>query len=215
MGATLAADLAAAVVAFPEGEARWSTRLSAHLVKARWAFAELDALLGQDEARRPWPVIDRVLGRLLDDVCLSDGRIRIRADDDRSYLHASCYALEGMLADRERHAVRLAAGARWLASLQRRDGSLPNWVAGPAERVDWPTDVVAQALRIWAALDRDGFAEPMARARAALHARQTPGGGLRYLPRSSAPADVNTCATLFALQAARWARGHDLSSVVA
>ncbi len=215
MGAALASDLAAGSIAFPPGEPRWSTRASAHLVKLRWAFAELDDLLGPDAKRPPTAELAERLAGLLDEVCLADGRIRIRADDERSYVHASCYALEGMLADRGRDRARLEAGARWLTRIQRPDGSLPNWVAAADECVACPSDVVAQAVRIWAQIDAVGFAEPIARALDQLAARQTPSGGLSYLPRSSMPADVNSWATLFAVQAVRWAAGRDMSGAIA
>lgn len=214
MGLTLADDLRAREVAFPAGPARWSTRASAHVGKLRWAFTELDATIGPDPDRAH-AELDRRLAAIDDEVCLADGRIRIRPDDDRSYVHASCYALEGML--RAAHGPRgLEPGARWLTTIQRPDGSLPNWVSAPDETVAWPSDIVAQAARIWARVDPVEFATPIALALAQLRARQTASGGLSYLPRGSRePDDINVWATLFAVQAVRWASGRDMSMAIA
>mgnify|MGYP001159246984 CR=1 FL=1 len=214
MGLALAADLRAGAVAFPAGEARWSTRPSAHLGKLRWAFAELDALLGEDP-RRDRGELDEHFARLDQMTCLDDGRIRIRADDPRSYVHASCYALEGMLLEPQREHARLLAGARWLTTIQDAQGSLPNWVAAPEQAVAWPSDVIAQAVRIWARIDPIEFARPIALALDQLRLRQTESGGLSYLAGASGHVDVNVWASLFALQAVRWAAGRDTSGVIA
>jgi hypothetical protein len=207
-------DLRAGEVAWPRQPARWSTRASAHLGKLRWAFAELEAVLGPAE-RRSTARVEALLGASEVGLWEPDGRVRIRADDPRSYVHASCYALEGLLRAGERGREPLAAGARWLASIQAEDGSLPNWVAAPGEAIARPTDIIAQAARIWAQVDRERYAEPLARALAQLQARQTAGGGLSYLAAEIEPVDVNTWATLFAVQAVRWAAGRDMSAAIA
>ena len=214
MGARLLDDLTAGEVAFPTQPPRWSTRASAHLGKLRWAFAELDAVLGPTDARAPARV-DALLGASETGIWAPDGRVMIRADDPRSYVHSSCYALEGLLQTGQRGRERLEAGARWLAQIQAADGSLPNWVAAPGEVVVRPSDVIAQAVRIWAQVDRQRFAEPLTLALAQLRARQTASGGLSYLAPTLEPADVNTWATLFAAQAVRWAAGRDMSAAIA
>jgi uncharacterized protein YfaS (alpha-2-macroglobulin family) len=133
------------------------------------------------------------------------GRFVIYARSDESYLHAACYALEGLLAlpEVEGTSEHLQAGAEWLASLQRSDGAMPAWHDGVRARGPWPTDVVAQSVRLWAAVDADGFAPEIARGLDRLAAMQTAGGGLRYFEGTD---DINTWVTIFAVQAVTWAR---------
>lgn len=184
---------------------RWSTSWGCHQLKLTHA---LHAHGGA--GRRPLaPLVDALLETLTP--LGPDGRFVIYAGDARSYVHATCYALEGLLLlqrvapppRRDELAALLRAGARWLADVQRPDGALHAWHNG---QVGWgpaPADIVAQSVRLWAALDREAFAAPIARGLTRLAALQAPEGGLRYLPGSS---DINTWCTIFAAQAVLWSR---------
>ncbi len=186
---------------------RWSTSWGCHLLKLVIA---LRAHGGRGRARGPEALVGALRSTLTP--LERDGRFAIHSGDERSYVHATCYALEGLLAltrgassSEPDAALRapLRAGVDWLASIQAPDGSLPAWHNGQEVWGPAPTDIVAQSVRLWAAVDRERYAAPIARGLARLAALQTPAGGLRYLPDSQ---DINTWCTIFAVQATLWSR---------
>ncbi len=101
------------------------------------------------------------------------------------------------------------AGARWLADVQRPDGSLGAWHDGSADSGPARTDATAQALRIWTLVDRDRFAEPAVRAAAALRRNVVGSRGVRYEAGSD---DLCSWATIFAVQALSWLETSDAGS---
>lgn len=182
--------------------ARWSRSFGAHLLKVALAIAAYGDHHGD-------PRCASLTEQLLDDLLpLFDGsRFRIRHGSSETYLHAHCYALEGLLGLELRRprgfADILRRGAQWLADLQRPGGGLPAWYGTAGAHGASHADVAAQAIRIWAAVDRDGFAEPIEAALGFLSRLQCAAGGLRYRPGSD---DVNTWASVFAVQASDWSR---------
>ena len=172
----------------PEGGDRWSRRWGPHLLKAAGLLARAGHRAGSVSA-----------------VALAREVRRRTAVDRCGYVHALAYGAEGELMlrslgepagplDPERVAARLAR-------LQRPDGGMPAWTdgSGPAR-----SDATAQAIRIWTAVDRVGFA---ARSRAALGFLgqvQGPGGGIEY---ELGGGDRNSWAGVFADQAADWGEG--------
>lgn len=149
---------------------------------------------------------DGLASRLLEDLLplFRGGRFRIHAHSTRTYLHAHCYALEGLLGQTKRNGSTLRAGilegAEWLVRVQRPCGGLPAWHDGRRAWGCCRTDATAQAVRLWTELDRQAFAKPIARGLALLTRMQHPSGGLRY---QSGSADLNTWATVFTVHAAR------------
>lgn len=128
--------------------------------------------------------------------------------DGPCYLHSLAYQAEGDLLlatlDPTHPASRAPAAAARLAQLQRPDGLLPGWSHRPDTA---HCDTTAQAVRLWAAVDRRRYAGPMARALAALGRLQHPSGGIPYTPGSG---DLTTWVGVFADQALVWAqRGAD------
>ncbi len=176
---------------------RWSTTWGCHLLKLVLA---LDTHAGSDADTHIRALLDSLLQ------LFRGGRFVTHHGSEQTYVHASCYALEGLLrlqlrGDSSAGAL-LDAGARWLTQIQLRDGSLPAWHDGVRGWGPNPADIVAQSVRLWSAIDRQRFAEPIARALAYLASLQTASGGLRYHRDS---ADVNTWSTTFATQAVLWA----------
>lgn len=188
-----------------EGDAppRWSTRFGPHLRKLASCLDLAAARIGP-----------RATQRLREQLWITTGADAFdpRAPTpgaDATYLHACLYALEGtlLLAVPRRDALaiaRVTEAADWLATLQRPDGAMAAWAAddrgfGPAR-----ADATAQAVRLWAWLDRDRHAGSIARGRAWLARAVVPGEGVRY---GDDIGDVNTWATLFTVQALAFADG--------
>ena len=123
-----------------------------------------------------------------------------------TYLHACAYALEGtvLLASRYGDDDRVYEAMEWFARLQRPSGGMPAWADG--ERGFGPTraDATAQAVRLWAWLDRRRWEEPIARGLDWLARATAPGGGVRYADDCD---HQNTWATVFAIQALDFADG--------
>jgi hypothetical protein len=197
------------------GSRRWSDRWACHQLKLAWALRS-----GIEEGVCSIPVRDAAR-RALDDLealrgLERGGRFALTEDDDRSYVHASCYALEGVLAlrgqpgltevSRDELTALLHRGARWLEESQEADGALPCWLGPgpflsvPAEDTSRPSDIIAQAVRLWAFVDPARYAGVIERGINALVRRQQPSGALVYLEKSH---DLNIWCTVFAAQALR------------
>jgi hypothetical protein len=177
----------------PAGAApRWSEEWGLHLNRAAALLAR-----AAGGARRPEAL---ELARAIRERCT-----RTNGQGGRRYLHAVAYAVEGELLARAlgEPAGPLAPGeeVEALARLQRPDGGLPAWSDGSGGA---RTDVTAQAIRLWTALDRRGFAAALTRALDFLARNQSPEGGLIY---ESGGGDRNTWSTIFADQALAWASG--------
>jgi len=188
---------------------RWSSSFGAHLLKTLHGLRAASVALGKPRGGQRAFALEAALGDLE-----HAGRFRIHAGSRWSYVHAHCYALEGLLALRDESAAsarRLEEGSVWLATLQTPDGGIPAWHDGSTARGECHADATAQAIRLWAVLDRSGFAEPIARGLGFLARLQTPEGGIRYRPGSG---DANTWCTCFALQAVRWVHGERLGDVL-
>ncbi len=166
----------------------WSQSVGAHQIKAL-AFL----------ARHGRQTLCRGLVDGLVDACFEDGRFTTSADSDQTYLHSHCYALEGLVM-LDAHPDVVDVGLDWLADRQLLSGALPAWFGGGDSR--FPGDVVAQAARLWAAVDPVRWAVPLSRALQRLSDLQDASGLVRY---DAATNDLNAWVSAFALQAARWA----------
>jgi hypothetical protein len=181
---------------------RWSVRYGCHLLKVARALDASRAIVGDDRPRR-------LVDQLADDLIPlgRDGRFVTDAGSDRTYLHAHCYAVEGLLClarlGRSGVAAAIRRAAEWLRSVQDESGALLAWHDGASAWGEPHADAIAQAVRIWTIVDRDGFAGPIARSLDFLAGLQAVDGGIHYRPGSG---DVNSWSTIFAVQAARWAR---------
>jgi hypothetical protein len=186
---------------------RWSERFGPHLLKlalplSRWVEHTED------------PVAGLALQELLATLCpmLEGGRVP-SSPGGPTYLHACCYAAEGLWrlceaplpgatrAQARRLAEEIAA---WLARVQRTDGGLPQWHDGMRGWGPAQADVAAQAIRLWSGLGPVEHRDGIDRALAFLAHLTDPCGGLRYHEDSR---DLNTWATLFTVQALDFADG--------
>lgn len=181
---------------------RWSTSYGCHLLKsalAITAFEDSDAMT----ASAAQQLIDQLLADLLP--LQTEGRFRIHAESNASYLHAHCYATEGLLCLERRgltgHSAAILASAQWLGEIQQPSGGINAWHDGEVPSGDEHTDATAQAVRIWSLVDRERFAAEIGGGLRFLASVSTECGGLRYSPVSE---DINTWATIFACQAVQW-----------
>lgn len=174
---------------------RWSTQWTPHMLKVIAPLRLYARATGDPRARG-------AAERLLEDF-IANGKVEAWLQGD-FYTHACCYALEGWLVAQAwglgEWSDELGRYARELARLQREDGLLPAFRSGGASRAD----ATAQAIRLWSVLGRERYAESIAKGLSALAGLDAGGGGLRYETGSD---DVNTWATVFALQAEAWAAG--------
>ena len=136
-----------------------------------------------------------------------EGRFVTQTGSQDTYVHAHCYALEGLLGEAHRDAQvheLVRRGAEWLSRVQRPTGGVPAW--GNSNGGFGPTraDATAQSVRIWCAIDSERFADEIALAMCSLGSGQSLGGALNYEADS---ADENTWCSLFALQAAEFSFG--------
>lgn len=180
----------------------WSYSYGCHLLKVVRALASY-----HDVYRDPRCLV------LIRSLCMdllplyTQGRFRIHHRAQESYLHAACYAVEGLLCLESRALATVGPliqhCAEWLAETQAPGGGFRAWHDGRSAYGPLRADVTAQAVRIWSCVNRLRFKDSIQRALDFLAELQTPVGGLSYEPGS---ADVNTWATIFAVQAALWAR---------
>ncbi len=178
-------------VGAPGGD-RWSTRWTGHMLKVIPVLRRYGERTGDARAEA---AAHALLAGL-------HPRVGVEPFDGGDfYTHAFCYALEGLLAagawGLADVAVVLRDGADTLARMQRGDGALSAFRSGGPARAD----ATAQAARLWLAVDRARYAGAIGRAFAALDALDAGDGGLRYEEGSG---DVNTWATVFAVQADAW-----------
>jgi hypothetical protein len=192
--------------------AHWSTSYGCHLLKTSLAIIAYREMYGDPRATA---MIDQIVRDFTP--LFEDGRFRIHEDDDYTYLHSNCYALEGLLAI-EAGVARgwlgptIRRGALWLSKIQDECGGIRAGHNGYAAMGELRGDATAQAIRIWCLVDRSAFAREITAARAFLESLRVEGAGFRYSPNSE---DVNAWVTIFASQAYTFAEeGGDARCIV-
>jgi len=178
-------------------ESRWSRRYNVHLLKSlQQLHACRPDLLDSEE-------VDGEIRRFLAER-FRNGFFHVDEDRSRVYLHAHCYAMEGLLGARPRLTpsilARLTEMAERLATAQLPNGALPRFWP-PVGRPDPAVDTTAQVVRLWQCLDPSGFRDAIARALDFVATMAAPGGGVRYTPAGT---HLNSWTTIFAIQALLW-----------
>ncbi len=186
----------------PVPEPRWSTEPGPHLLKlavGSLARAHRARTTPCVAALARWPY-----------ACDAQGRLRT-PPHVATYMHAHAYGVEGLFALAEldvegSHIARAHAhqAVEFMARTQRDDGGIAAWHDGENDIGPSRTDATAQAVRLFILADPDRYASSIARGLDFLDRLTDPGGALRYDTDSR---DLNTWATLFALQARAWAHG--------
>jgi len=185
---------------------RWSEAWGCHLLKLALPLAAYSRTFATEADGRPAAAIRRLLSDLMP--LAEGGRFVVYRGSARTYVHACCYAAEGLLAVEPtvdlRARPQAVATATWLATIQQGDGSMLAWHDGDRAFGPRRSDIVGQCVRLWTVVDRHRFAPSIARGLGHLATLQTPCGGLRYGPDCD---DINTWATIFAAQAIAWVEG--------
>lgn len=183
---------------------RWSHAYGCHLLKTSLAITAYVDEMEQAEQERAWSLLDQLVSDLAP--LQTGGRFRIHERSARTYLHAHCYATEGLLCLRERGVggidTAIEESAEWLAGVQAAEGGIRAWHDGSTPGGPMHADASAQAIRIWALVDGRRYHANIEAGLAFLHSITHELGGLRYERDSD---DVNTWATIFGWQAAEWA----------
>jgi hypothetical protein len=179
-------------------DTRWSMAFGAHQAKIG------GALMAAARCGIPVAGIGAALARLrAHTLTLLDGtgRIRIHAASSMTYLHAHCYALEGLLIMTEDDPpldAEIAGGVDWLARTQDASGGWRAWHNGRDASGAERTDATAQAVRLMRLVDADRYRSRIEAAQAFLVRVQGGHPGLPYEPGSL---DLTAWSTLFAAQA--------------
>lgn len=198
LGDRLITELRTRTAVRPGATARWSTVFGPHLLKAAVALQRLSSFVDIDV---DWKALPSVQAE-------ADGRI-VTPPGSKTYLHAMLYALEGLAVaveagiDPDRNRRSLQSGLNWLRAVQHPGGGLVAHHDGTHGAGPHPADATAQAVRLWALVDRRAHAEAIADSLAFVAELQDPSGGIRY---SDASGDLNTWATVFTVQAIDLAR---------
>lgn len=159
-------------------DGHWSRSFGPHLLKLALALDD--------------PMVDGIADEFVH-TCWDGERFRTHANSTSWYAHAHAYALEGLLALRQRgHAVDMSVVDAGLGALGRA-----------VQETSTATDVAAQLVRLgllrgWAPED-----EGLQGAWERIAGRTREGGGMLYRDDTE---DVNTWATVFTVQAQRWSR---------
>ena len=192
-GIAYAFDTAIALWSLPNSEpinrpGWWSQSYGAHIIKSLVPIAEA--------GRRS---LAEALALDLVERCFDGERFRIHQESQWTYLHSHCYAIEGLLGLGICNDV-VDSAADWLVTMLLPNGSLPTWIGGVDALPQ--SDILAQAVRIWAALDSVHYGEAISRALPALARLQEPvTGGMRYNAQSN---HINSWVGAFTLQAVKW-----------
>lgn len=173
----------------------WSMAFGAHEAKIAAALVTAERR-GLDTGDALDALRERTLG-VQDDL----GRFRIHAASDKTYLHAHCYALEGLLMTAEDHpgaTAEITLGISWLASVQGLNGGWRAWHDGRYASGPERSDATAQAIRLMRLVDAERYEGEILAADAFLVQCQGEHPGLPYEPDSF---DITSWSTLFAAQA--------------
>ena len=179
----------------------WSNTFGASMLKNVIALCTLT-----EETQNPlyYELALEIAAEIIDS-CFHNGYFKAFATTDTVYCHAHCYALEGLLylqtKGYQNFSDVLIAGVEQLKAWQNDDGSLYNWYNIPARQRFKVADATAQAIRLWLAIDSDGYQENIQKAWQFLDSLRSPQKGLYYRVGSQ---DCNSWASIFALQAADW-----------
>jgi hypothetical protein len=180
--------------------ARWSNSFGAHQSKVAGALLAYREIF--PERRRQVGAALEGLGRRTLLSQTGDGRFLESVTSTATYLHAHCYALEGLLMQRSAgsgdYSSQVDKGMEWLASVQDASGGIRAWHDGVRSMGPMRLDATAQAVRLFRLTNSIRYEANIRLGVRYLLDHQNELGGMPYEPSSP---DLNTWATIFAFQA--------------
>jgi len=193
------------------GGNRWSHRAGAYHSKIG---------MGLPEVERNLPKFDnatRTLGKWVLSLQTGDGRFITNPGSTDTYVHAHCYAAEGLLnmgmpASNSSFIDAALKAAAWLKTIQRTEGTVGRWYRdGIGLMDDDNMDALAQSIRLWilcdALQDRIDYTESIENGLSCLLRYQNldddprTRGGLHYASlNGEVVPHINCCVSLFTAQ---------------
>ena len=118
---------------------------------------------------------------------LAEASIGTSSDADPAYVHALCYALEGLwmssIVSDTRPDPRIQLSLEMLAEVQRGSGGIPAYIHDDQGLGPCRVDATAQAIRLWILAGPEIYSSEITRAICFLQSMQAPSGGMRYQHR--------------------------------
>lgn len=189
---------------------RWSLGYNCHMLKVVICLA---AYYEQYSDPKCIDLIEDIIHDFLP--LYQDGYFYTDSQSSNIYIHANCYAVEGLICLQQKgfkdFSMTISKCAEWLATIQQADGGIPSWYDEQNTIFTSHADTTAQAVRIWSFVDRGLFQAEISFALDFLKRLQSPEGGLYYCSESK---DINTWATIFAVQAIQWATEDCINSSI-
>ena len=198
----------------------WSQTSSCHHIKMLLPLLRLSSIT---KDKKYFDCTKRLL-QWSDGLQLSSGRFITFQGSNETYVHAHCYALEGLIGASKSFGItndssiskKLRKGVDWLQRIQNNDGSIWNW-SNPHENKIKVCDALSQTMRLFLLSKKEIYS---ARSNRKIDERVNRGftflkkmqhlngsyqslGGISYGEANGKKLPhVNTCTTVFAIHAA-------------
>lgn len=178
----------------------WSQRFNIHHAKVAMFWTEAGEVLQDsryiEAAER---LCDLILSRQT-----RNGFFRLQ--DERGYIHAHCYACEGLLfvgraLQEVKYEESALKGVSWLSKFQNIDGSMNQRFP---KNGDTAVDILAQSIQLWLIHEKQKFSNNISRGINTLIRQQYLNGSVSIrgaFPYSSSIHDANSWSTMFAIKA--------------
>lgn len=180
---------------------RWSLSYGSHLIKTAISLIEYGKYSNDSKYS---DFAERIVKEIIDKTLKGD-HFSINEFKNETYTHSHCYATEGLcflyVNGYKQYSNIIQKSAQWLSSIQNNDGSVNSWHYKDNVKKEKQGDATAQSIRIWLFKDEVKYKNNINKAISFLKTLQSPEGGLYYNNNSK---DVNTCVSVFTLQALYW-----------
>lgn len=142
------------------GTGRWSRMPGSYHAKLSVGLLKLHKIIGDEKLKESVKNLCNWVLKLQDE----NGKFKTNGNSEDVYVHAHCYAAEGLLyAGKELSDIKLigagSKAANWLLSAQKPNGAIPRWYArahyngGLSSGEN--TEALAQTIRLWLICNND------------------------------------------------------------
>ncbi|MGR3278807.1 hypothetical protein ACSYAD_27435 [Acaryochloris marina NIES-2412] len=186
---------------------KWSTKFGASTLKTCISLIKIAEKYHDYKLHNlALELADKIVNRFF-----FEGAFFINEEENITYTHAHCYALEGLLfltsKGYSQYLDILRAGADKLKEWQQKDGSIFNWYfpKNHPQKIYYKpikvSDANAQSIRIWLAVDKQKYAPQIHQSFNYLLKLISPESGVFYTIEGH---DINSWSTIFLVQAIQW-----------